>query len=894
MALISKIIPNLINGVSQQPDEVRLPSQSAEQINFLSSVVDGLKRRPGTKHIATLLQSPSPGAFVHIINRDRFEKYIVVILNGDIRVFDFAGNEKTVHKPQGVAYLTCSSPIKALQAVTVADYTFVLNKEVVSQVTKPASVGNLVAITQRVQSISVSPLPRGEKLCHGSYEAVIAGRSYKRTSLDGVNSYLTYLASQLTEDLRRPCVVRGFSVDIPLSAGEALYSLVDKSISGSVIPDVGGCLIVDAPGTITSSDTTKTVGYKTETGAAVDPATLPTKEGLLHVRQGDYKTVYNVIVDGVNIATHTTGGTERSEIQTSAIASALFTQITTNSPVDITWTLLDNVIIAKGTNAVRDFSLTVSDSNGDTCIVACKDRVQSFTDLPAKASEGFTIKVAGQQGVAADDYYVVYSEESDGVKTSGTWTETFKKGLDSKPVATTMPHQLISNADGTFTFEQVEWSGRKAGDENTAPDPSFSGLPLQDIFFFKNRLGLLSDENVILSEAGDYFSFYPTTVLQLLDSSPIDIAVTSEKVAILRHAVPFNESLLLFSDQTQFILKSGDTLTAQSVSIDITTRFDASLDAKPVGVGKNVFFATKRGAYSNLREYYVDPDSQVNDAANVGSHCPSYIFGNASRLAGSSTEDMLALLTDASPNTLFIYKYYWQGNEKVQSSWSRWEFSGNIQAVDFVDSNIVVVVERDGKVFLEAMGLSKTIEETSRGFQTELCMDRMIFVASGTAPPWTSADMVAVDKTGNIYDGDRLSQAIDGGVAVKDIFIGVRYRSYYQFSRLVLTDSDQRAAPLVGRLMLRFITLNYVQSGYFQAGIQASTRPPSTISYNGRRLGDINNLTGKVPIDDGQFRVPVMGDAHTATIWIESDSPLPCAFLSAEWEAVYHRHSRRV
>ena len=55
MSLVSSTIPNLINGVSQQPPEIRLPSQCEVQENGISSVVNGLEKRPGTEHVKKLL-----------------------------------------------------------------------------------------------------------------------------------------------------------------------------------------------------------------------------------------------------------------------------------------------------------------------------------------------------------------------------------------------------------------------------------------------------------------------------------------------------------------------------------------------------------------------------------------------------------------------------------------------------------------------------------------------------------------------------------------------------------------------------------------------------------------------------------------------------------------------
>ena len=66
------------------------------------------------------------------------------------------------------------------------------------------------------------------------------------------------------------------------------------------------------------------------------------------------------------------------------------------------------------------------------------------------------------------------------------------------------------------------------------------------------------------------------------------------KVATLRH-VPFDETLLIFSDQSQFILGGGQTfLSPKNVNINVTTEFEASLGAKPVGqVVMFIFLLTK-------------------------------------------------------------------------------------------------------------------------------------------------------------------------------------------------------------------------------------------------------------------------------------------------------------
>ena len=103
-------------------------------------------------------------------------------------------------------------------------------------------------------------------------------------------------------------------------------------------------------------------------------------------------------------------------------------------------------------------------------------------------------------------------------------------------------------------MSQITWTDRVAGDTTTAPDPSFIGEKLNDIFFHKNRFGFLAGENIILSELGEFFNFYNTTATDLLATDVIDLASPSNQVSILNHGIAFNEELYLFSDFAQFKL----------------------------------------------------------------------------------------------------------------------------------------------------------------------------------------------------------------------------------------------------------------------------------------------------------------------------------------------------
>lgn len=132
MPLTRRELPALYNGISQQPTPLRLTSQAEVNINCLSSVVDGVAKRPPLQELAIVSATAFGAAFVHTINRSIDEQYSVIITNGNIQIFSLAdGTPRTVNFPHGTGYLTAATPQASFNCVTVADYTFVLNKNVV-------------------------------------------------------------------------------------------------------------------------------------------------------------------------------------------------------------------------------------------------------------------------------------------------------------------------------------------------------------------------------------------------------------------------------------------------------------------------------------------------------------------------------------------------------------------------------------------------------------------------------------------------------------------------------------------------------------------------------------------------------------------------------------------
>lgn len=131
MALASQSVKNLKGGISQQPDILRFPNQGEQQINGWSSETQGLQKRPPTTFVKRFGSKGFWGAkpLVHLVNRDAIEQYYMVFTGKGVSVVDLKGQMYQVRGYDG--YANCEDPRGDLRLITIADYTFVVNRRTV-------------------------------------------------------------------------------------------------------------------------------------------------------------------------------------------------------------------------------------------------------------------------------------------------------------------------------------------------------------------------------------------------------------------------------------------------------------------------------------------------------------------------------------------------------------------------------------------------------------------------------------------------------------------------------------------------------------------------------------------------------------------------------------------
>ena len=105
-------------------------------------------------YVTTLSNTPLGNVHIQTINRDTTEQYVAIFSNGNVKVYELDGTEKTVHKPDGVTYLNTTDPRSVIKTVTIADFTFVVNTNVIPAMDSTLSAGTdtkaIVFINQAV------------------------------------------------------------------------------------------------------------------------------------------------------------------------------------------------------------------------------------------------------------------------------------------------------------------------------------------------------------------------------------------------------------------------------------------------------------------------------------------------------------------------------------------------------------------------------------------------------------------------------------------------------------------------------------------------------------------------------------------------------------------------
>ena len=378
-----------------------------------------------------------------------------------------------------------------------------------------------------------------------------------------------------------------------------------------------------------------------------------------------------------------------------------------------------------------------------------QDSIKDSGDLPAESFNGHHVKITNTSS-ADDDYYLEY-EAYDGIRGKGFWKEAVARDASPGLDAATMPYQLENTGATTFTFKQIPWTARQVGDDNSSPAPSFIDHTINATFFYNNRFGVLSEDNIFFGRANDSFNFFVKSALAQTDADPVDLNVASVRPVVLTDVLPSPQGLLLFSARQQFqvLSTSATTLTPKTTVIRAISNYEMDATIPPVDVGTTTAFVNTVPGYAKLFTLQLREIEQSPLVVDISKTVLEWIPNTIDSLAVSPQNSVL-MLTDRSSSYIYLYRFYNNGEQDLFQAWTKWELPGTIQAVDIIDDDVIIVSQHEdeytiGKVTLDQIPTGDVVATTT-SMTGNPCLD----MATRPVSPAVGVDAVVYDTTNDL------------------------------------------------------------------------------------------------------------------------------------------------
>ncbi len=543
----------------------------------------------------------------------------------------------------------------------------------------------------------------------------------------------------------------------------------------------------------------------------------------------------------------------------------------------------------------------------------------------------------------------------------GVWEECAEPGITTTFDNTTMPLKLTrvlpgtfainggsaqSYANGAFQFGYPEWGKRDVGDDLTNGEPSFVGHRIQKMIFFRNRIALLSEENIILSRVNDFYNFWVKTAMAISNADPIDLQSSSTYPTRLFDAVENPGGLVIFSASEQFLLSSGAEalLTPETAKISYASSYAFNADSNPVSLGTTIGFLN-----STAREarFYEIADVSTRNAPTVQeqSKIIAELFPQNLTNVTSSTENQLLLFAvdstlHTATNEVWGYKFYEAGDTRAQSAWFRWTLPNNVVFHCMMDDQYFVVLNTGSTYTLEKFDIklssgtpmigvppdeNRVHLDTKKTFASSaLTYDTVNDVTTFTlgAGFYSTRTLTAYcitpsDAAGKSYDipasaitGTTPNQTITlpgnwktsteagaSNVSVNtDLIIGFEYEFEVELPKVFVTraEGDKSRSETRGSLVLHRMNFDFGDVGVLDVTLKRLGRADYTYTVESKEYDNINASTAAIA--SGYIHtIPVYDRNTNLSVLIKSNHPSPATLHSMNWEGDYSpRYYQRV
>jgi len=964
MSTITQRIPNFLLGISQQPDNRKFPGQLRDSVNAFPDYALGLLKRPGGQYVTELYGASSSGKWFSIL-RDAQEKYVAQYDDNTFRVWSLLdGKPRRVNMGTNTGVPGTCNQTDLQTALTNYNNAVALTETRLTQLNAAQASYAEILAGQNATTISLFKVdyqyPSGYvdqflisgilKKADGTYlvknnNAVISVAS---TLPSGYSLGIEYTDEQplLAAEGNRifQAILEVAAVNTPAELSAALTAMntaqtnYDNAVSAEATAktaydaEVTDCVISATPSNgylygataadielLTLNDYTfvlnkaKTVALKTATSAAKPHEAFVV---IKVVGTGHYR----IFLDGVERGTHNAGAGGDLD----SIINDLVADINGQTFGGKTYTA---VKVGPGIyiSSTAAFTISVSGAVSDTAMFVFQESTPTVADLPIQCKDGYVVRVVNSIDVDVDDMYVKFVADSGATYGTGVWEETIAPGIQYQFDELTLPHQLVRQADGSFTYGPVTWEDRLVGDLETNPNPSFVGQKINNLFFYRNRLGFLSNEAVVLSRAGDYFNFWVTTALTVTDDDPIDITASSVRPVNHRYVRPTSVGLVLFSDTEQFILTTdADILSPKTAKINELSSYECDASVEAVNLGTSLAFISKTPLFTRLYELIGISTDRPPEMSEQTKIVPELVPETVDSLIASPGLSLVSLGTTGS-SVVYQYKFLEQGQQRA-SAWYKWDLTGNLLD-QFFDANTYYATVTDGtNVFVQSYDLTQANEEgfltLPTGEKTDICLDiwninpyRTYNSSAKTTRIFLPYDNIS-GKTfsvlvlgGYIGGSNELSSEsvgavlyptvqgtagayyvdVDGDYRGRDLIIGYVYTMTVELPKFFVTQSEGQSATsdFTSDLIIHRVKVSTGLSGPVKYDVSITGRPEwsNTIEATAPNTYDLNSVNMSA---DAIHTIPIYQRNENLTFKIIGDTPFPLSLLSLNWEGKYN------
>ena len=538
--------------------------------------------------------------------------------------------------------------------------------------------------------------------------------------------------------------------------------------------------------------------------------------------------------------------------------------------------------------------------------------VNTLSELPAAntLTAGDIYRINGIDG-AADDYVIQW----DGT----TWSETVLPGELISFDATTLPYTLTRTSTDNFVFTTSAWSNRVsgvAGNTGTSRQPSFVGQTISNLFFYKNRLGFVSVDNVIMSQPLEFLNFWRNSSLTLSDADPIDLTASSLDDVSLFAVQPMTQGLVLFGTREQFVMTSGNSnvLTPATASISSISQYEVSDLIDPLLIKDKIYFVAKADSYSRLMSMLTRGDNNNPVVIDESKIVTTWLPKDLNRAFRSNQNDFIGLI-DNSKNYVYFFRSLNVSDQTPLKSWFSWELAGKVLNGFVKQDSIQFVISANSRVSVVTAYINpnedRQLVVTDKGVVTNPSLDYMqeptganksvsngittitSSVTDPNNPNWTPVVVTTYDSgsasssNGKIYTVTKVNDTtytVDEDLSLTDIQFGFTYPYTVKLPKVYYRNGE--AADFTASLTISRFKFAMGKTGVVSFELQPRGQG------NSETVGGVEQSNwyrlDSAPIDDERmFTVPVHQRNDNFDVEITSTSPYPVSLLSMTWEGQY-------